>query len=98
MLLWILTSIVLFLSFFYVLLWVVNPYRYRRVDLLPGPPKHWLKGTMHHTRKGSQNFKDHLVLTKKYGGLVRFVLFFYYYFFKQIVRILCHSMMNNSFV
>mmetsp|Transcript_3760 Transcript_3760/g.6184 ORF Transcript_3760/g.6184 Transcript_3760/m.6184 type:complete len:498 (+) Transcript_3760:41-1534(+) len=71
MLLWILTSIVLFLSFFYVMLWVVNPYRYRRVDLLPGPPKHWLKGTMHHTRKGSQNFKDHLVLTKKYGGLVR---------------------------
>jgi len=49
----------------------VIPKRYRRVDLLPGPPKHWLYGTMHHTRKGADNYRDHLVLTKKYGGLVR---------------------------
>lgn len=66
-----LTLIAVLLGLFYTLVWIVNPYRYRKVDLLPGPPKHWLKGTMHHTRKGSQNFKDHLVLTKKYGGMVR---------------------------
>jgi len=65
------TAIVLLLTLIYVKLWVLNPIKYKRYDLLPGPPKHWLYGTMHHTRKGSQNFKDHLVLTKKHGGMVR---------------------------
>lgn len=55
----------------YLKVWVGNARKYQRVDELPGPPKHWLYGTMHRTRKGAQNFLDHLELTKKYGGLVR---------------------------
>lgn len=67
--------------------------KYKRTDLIPGPPKHWLYGTMHHTRKGSQNFKDHLVLTKKYGGMVRLVLTSYYFdsMMISLVRIRFHE-------
>jgi len=71
MLLTLITVVAVLLLAFYLRVWVYNQYKYRRYDLLPGPPKHWIFGTMHHTRPGAQNFIDHAALTQKYGGLVR---------------------------
>merc|ERR1712137_196690 len=64
--------VVLFVSFLILKVFVQPRYKYAVTDQIPGPEKHWLKGTMHHTKRGPQNLIDSMNFSRKYGGMVRF--------------------------
>jgi len=48
-------------------------FKYAEVDKIPGPPKHWLNGTIIRAPPGRGNLDQHLKNSLTYGGIARYV-------------------------
>jgi len=68
---YIIAVIALFVTYIILKVFVFPRYKYAKTDEIPGPPKHWLKGTMHHTKRGPQNLIDSMKFSQQYGGMIR---------------------------
>lgn len=61
---------------FLFLLFIVRFFLWPRVkyawaDKIPGPPRHWLFGTLHLTKPGFENLKNHFQYSQQYGPISR---------------------------
>eukprot|EP00276_Gloeochaete_wittrockiana_P024171 CAMPEP_0184368016 /NCGR_PEP_ID=MMETSP1089-20130417/160884_1 /TAXON_ID=38269 ORGANISM="Gloeochaete wittrockiana, Strain SAG46.84" /NCGR_SAMPLE_ID=MMETSP1089 /ASSEMBLY_ACC=CAM_ASM_000445 /LENGTH=486 /DNA_ID=CAMNT_0026710181 /DNA_START=82 /DNA_END=1539 /DNA_ORIENTATION=- len=59
------------LVYLIVKVFVLPRYHYAVTDLIPGPKKHWLYGTLHVTQPGPKSLELAKGWNKQYGGIIR---------------------------